>query len=259
MIGALFGGFFELAKKPFLVLPSIFAAVFFTVLALFSQPIMQVIVFDLALGGNMPQANLFQLPFLLYKIYANDINILLAMAFVFGVANNWLAFCFARFAKERKSVFDAMGFATKNIVKEAYLAIFQGAILALFFVLFLLAALLGSVSPWLFLIAIIIIAVLALLAYLVLVFLPAAIAVDDLSIKDGLKNSGDFVKKRALAAIVFIFVVGLIYNLITGIGTNLADTISDDNIALAVDFAFLLVAISYASMAVPLYYVSASE
>lgn len=259
MIGAFLQGFVELFKKPALFLPCLFSTALLLALLMVADSTIQGFVFDLTLNNALPSGSALELPFLFYAMYSNEINLILVLLFVFGIVGNWLAFCLARFAKQKKSVFSAMGFATANIGNAFFLTLFEALVFGFFIVLALVVMQLGTVNDLLGIAAGIVFMVLGLLAYLVFVFLPAALAANEMTIKEALKESGAFVKKRVISAIVFVVILGFLFSLISNIGANIAVFVSDDLLFFVVDFAFLLVAIAYAGITVPIYYLSAQK
>jgi len=259
MISALVGGFGWIIKKPALLLPCLISTALLLVLLVMADSALQGLVFDLTLDNALPQGGIAELPFLLYSMYPWEINSILAVILVSGIIGNWLAFCLARFAKEEKGILSAIGFATANIGNAFFLTIMEALVIGFFFALALLAMQLGAINDILGIITGIFFAFIGLLVYLVFIFLPAVLAVNEMTIKEALKESGSFVKKHVLSAVVFIIILGLLFSLISNLGANIGVLFNDDLLFFLVDFVFLLLATAYAGITVPLYYLSAKK
>lgn len=261
MIAELFEGFFELIKKPALLLPALLVAAVMLIVLFFSDAAIEGFLTDVVLNDAVPQTSTINLPFLLFSMYPAELATIIVSAFVFGIASNWLAFCFARFVKKRKGLGEAFGFANKNLGNAFFLALFDFLAIGFLFAVALAISGIGELNGWAGLVLGIVFVLLAIVAYLILLFLPTALAVGELTIKQALGESAGFVKKRIVFAFVFVLIVGLLSTLISNIGTGINNSLesADEIVSLLVDLAFLLVAIAYAGLAVPIYYVSAQK
>jgi hypothetical protein len=211
---------------------------------------------DIIINDAVPATGFFQMPYLLFTMYPIEITVILLAMLVFAIVGNWSAFSYARFAKEKKEVFHAMGYATANLANAFYVSVFAGMIFLFFFAMLGITTTIANYNSILGIIVGFVVAIAALLAYLVLAFLPTAMAAEKTNLKEGLKKSSEFVRTRALWVIIFVFLVGMVYYLVANIGFNLADSTENEYIAFAVQMVFLLVATAYSGIAVPLYFVS---
>jgi hypothetical protein len=259
MISALLDGFGWIIKKPSFLLPCLLSAALLLGLMVIADSTIQGFVFDLTLNNALPQGNTAELPFLLYAMYPLEINFILVLLFVSGIIANWLAFCLARFAKEEKGILSAMGFATAKIGNAFFLTVLEALVIGFFSALALLAIQLGTINELFGIAAGIVFAAIGFLVYLIFIFLPAALAVNEMTIKEALKESGAFVKKRVISAVVFIIILGFLFSLISNLGTNIRALFNDDLLFFLIDFVFLLLAIAYSGITVPLYYLSARK
>jgi|SRR3989338_2309112 len=250
---------FSLVRSPFLLMIALLAVCAnMTLIGLLEEPlavILNELLYGPTAGIGSPNAVLY-----LVFAYSTELFLLLGAIFVSVVVNSWAGIAFARFAKrqqERKTeVFESAGFAVQKLGVVLLWSVWLFLIAGLFTVLLGIVAWVGQWHWILFLLGFLIWIVLAIPTGLLLMIGLPVIAVENVSIKDGLKKTGGFLKKHFFGTVFFLVILSVLLSIIDAVSNGLSGSVADPNWALFIVGFFWLVQIVFSNLAVPFYYLS---
>ncbi len=258
MLKALAGGLGRLAKNPLLLLPAfasigILLAVFFLFLGVTTE-----LIIDLLFLEVFPEGPLSAFPFQFVALYPVETLALLVFSLVSGVVFVSLNYWYAFYVKESFEGRASFGGACSETVSA------MGKVLA-FFVFALVIMLFVGVLVWVFLLVASLAQVLGLALMLVLflglfylyvklAFVVQAMALEQGSVKQALQQSWELGLGRFWIVFLFLFLVGLVAQIFSFVGSYFADMVLDDILATVILVVFWGVGLAFAGLAMALFY-----
>lgn len=262
MIESIVKGFRAITKKPVVLVPALlFAAVTLVIVMFLQDPIIDFIV-DGLIAGNLPTGSLIEFPLRLFAMYPAGLMAIAAMAFVSTIL--WIAnaFVYARIANDLESgnaslskAFDAV---LANKARIFWLGVFFSIIVMFFGVLVWLLLVIGSMGQALGIAALVVeVLLLAGLAYIYvkLAFVIQAMAVSGLKPKEALVKSWNFTVGRFWHAILFLFTVTVVAQLIWLAGDVVEFYSPSVELGAVAFLLFWTIGVSFSNMAIAFYFI----
>ncbi len=165
-----------------------------------------------------------------------------------------LFFFYSKAVENNQNFREARSFAFQNIRKSFTYAVF---LMVLFFVLSALlwfSGIIFETIPVLAGIISILLFVLYLYAIIGIIFTIPAVVANNLTIKQGLRESWEFVAQNVLKVLVFIILIGIANTIFSEIQTILIDLFADDLIVLGIIALTSAYIYAFNSLAVAIYY-----
>lgn len=244
-------------SKPKVFVPAlVFAAINFAVLLFALDPVFE--LYSEILFNGLPTSSLQELPFFLLQLYPVQIGLTIFWTAVLGGLQVILLFVYARYAVEQKSISSAISYGIgkwKDVLAAiAFFAIvlvlgFTGAI-----ILSIISVFSSIVSAILFTLY----GLFLLWLSIRLILFPAAMAVEDTNLENGLKKAWS-VSKSFWSLVLLLLAIAVIDALIGIVSDTVLGFIAEDLTVSIVIVLFNVVAITYASLAVAYYYIEKSS
>jgi len=250
---ALAKGFSEISKKPLAIIPALIVLFIIGLIFWLVSDSFVEIIFNTVFLEDIPDSTLAELPFHLFSLYALDFIILGIWALVSALLVTALGFYYAAIAKG-SGITESIGKTieqAKNIT--SVFALFL--VLAVFFaILFWIFLILGTINLWLFIVPEIIITIAAVFITVKIAFTIPIIEVENTSLKKALEKSWKTTDKKFWLTLAFLIILGIILNIILGIGSMVSDIIPEETIGVIVFAVFASIMLAYAGLTMAFYY-----
>ena len=261
MIDSIIGAFKTALTKPKLWVPALVVGIvnYAIFLLLFEFGIWDFMLYALFLG-LVPQTGgaVVGLPFEIYAMYSTGVNAIIALAAVVFVTTVFMQFFYGDYVRQmaggKASFGSAFSYGLSSLKKIFGLFLFFFVITILAGIVMWLAMLFAASAGIVGDIVIVIVGLLMIYIGLKLLFTVTAIAIDRLTLKEGLKKSWEFSNRFLLRIIVLIIVGGSISYLITSVGVEVADLLGIDIVFIVVFIIFWLFAAAFSNLLLPFYY-----
>jgi len=191
MISALARPVWQIARKPYILLPAILLGIilFFFIDQLFLSFLE--VLYRMAVLGEFPDAGLMEIPLQLAGKYSANIIAILALGAVLNTGTALAAFFYTKYAKNNDAG-ESLSYALGRIVDAISVSVFLAIAVIIYLALFFLAFSIFSLGGIFDLIAMIAISLLALLGVYITIkmsFLLTVMASDDIKLKEAFKKA----------------------------------------------------------------------
>ncbi|MDD5148127.1 MAG: glycerophosphoryl diester phosphodiesterase membrane domain-containing protein [Candidatus ainarchaeum sp.] len=258
MIDALVSGLKEIWKHPLSILPALIAGiamavVFYTVMGSFFE-----LLIDIVFLGNVPDAGISQMPFMVFGLYSADILPMLLAGVVSLVITIATGFFYSNYAAELQEKNPSIGRAFGKTLEQGR------EIIALFVFGFMITAAAGivfwalaSVYPAIGAVSIALAAIIIILVLYFLVkisFVVPAMAIEGEKLKQGIGKSWEFTNKKFWHVVLFILLVFIITQAIIAAGSAVSGLVLEPAISAIIFAVFWALATAYSVLAIAFYY-----
>ncbi len=267
MIKAILNSFKLIAKKPWILLPSIaLYALSLAAFFLFYEQFMFAAFKQLVIEG-IPVVNTWQLPLVLVKNNFADIALfgLLAMAGVF--ASSIVAVFYSKhafsFSEKISSIKEDLQF-TVSKWKEAliFTIVLASTMLIYLFLYYLALVFLAFNGLLLFLVIFLLFLLLVYVLLSVFLFALPALAIEELNVKQALQRSAQLFSSQPLRSVLFVTIAFIIATAIYSIGiliTQQPEISAEDWLYVIVMLFFHSLTFAFTALAVSFYYIKNRE
>ncbi len=258
MIKSVLGSAKMLVKNPLLLLPSLAAIAIFLGLTYIFAGFLIDLLLNAVFLELVPDAPLAQLPFQFIAIYFPELVGIFVLAIIsailFTALNYWYAAYVGMSAKGKASIGKACGETISELGKVISFVVFILAVLFLFGFLAWLFLMVALAIPLLGFLLLGLLGFLGFYLYIKLAFAISSMALEEAKVKEGLKNSWNFVVKKVWSVVLLVAVVAVINQFVIFVGAYATDFILDDLIGLIVIAVFWSIVLAFAGLAFPRYY-----
>jgi len=256
MIVSLLSGVFALLKKPGVVVPALALSVINLALAWLAWEPLYGFLVDVLIFEEIPlTTQLAAMPYAFAQVYAVPLAWLVLLAAVSLYSQNFLMVFFARHLQEKEaSVKAALGYALSRARAVLGLTVFLAALGISYAFASLL--LMGLVLPLPF-VGLLVVALWFLAGMVLLVrivFLPVALAAGNATVRDALKASWAFTRKRVLSVFVLLLVLDLLVLLFNLLGDAVTSMMPFVELEIGLFMVFAAVGFSYSGLVLARYY-----
>jgi hypothetical protein len=260
MIKAVFGGLAQIVAKPQVLIAGIITAIIQFMVLLFALEPLSSLAENVLLLGNVPNVSLLELPFQFYRMYFNEINLLLIAFLISLILQLWLGIVIARFAvnlqAKKAGILEAIGFGIKGLGKIIGAVVFLLAIVGIFFAVFQFLVWLSDFSTEASIILTTLLLILAAYVFIKLVFFVPIMGCKEANVKTALEEAWEFGKNKFWKILALLVIVAIVSAVIEMIGTLASDAIANDIISAAVLSLFSIIATTYSALVLANYYLN---
>jgi len=258
LIEALVGATKRIVKNPLLLLPSLATIAIMLGLAYLLAPFAIDLLLNVVFLEIVPDAGLAQMPFQFVALYGTQLLAMLALAVLGGILFAALSYWYAVYIKagsKQKGAFgEACNETLKALGKIAAFVVFVFLIMALFAIVFWVIALVSLTIQLLGIILAILLALVGFYIYVKLAFAVQALGLEEGTVKQGLEQSWQFAVSRFWQILVFLIILSAVNQAIVAIGSYASDLVLDEVLSIVVLAIFWAISLSFAGIAMPLYY-----
>lgn len=258
MIKAFVSGAKKIIGNPFLLLPGLASiAVFMGLLFVFSQFLVDFLV-SVVFLEMVPDTGLLAFPFHFTSLYALDLVAIMAFAIISGIVFTTANFFYAAHVKTVIDGNDSIGKAFSETVlalgKIVSLTVFIAALAIAFMAVLWVFVLVLLAVPVAGAVLLALLGLVAVYAYVKLVFVIQALALEKGTVKQAFQQSWELSNKRFVPVLVLVFVLGILNNIIFMVGEVVSELVLNELFGVVIVALAWSVSLSFSATAMALYY-----